>query len=65
MTEHYTKSTVSASHWCSKCSKFTQHRVSHGRIGPCLDCVAKLDVEHAEHANRPKQAEAPKQESLF
>lgn len=61
MSEHYTRATVSASAWCSKCQRYTQHRVDDKRKGPCLDCIAKLD---AQHAAKPKP-EAPKQESLF
>ena len=52
MTQHYSRHTVSASHYCSKCGKFTQHRIDHertgaGRKGPCLDCIKKLDEMHA------------------
>jgi hypothetical protein len=27
MTQHFTRNTVSTESWCSKCQKFTQHRV--------------------------------------
>jgi len=47
MTQHYTKLTVEASHWCGKCAKNTIHRVDQGRIGPCLPCMAKFDREKA------------------
>lgn len=47
MTEHYTRRTVSASHYCGKCGKSTQHRIDKGRKGPCLECIAKYDAEHA------------------
>lgn len=50
MTQHFTRNTVSAEFWCSKCSKFTQHRIDKGRKGPCLDCCARLDQEHAAAA---------------
>ena len=48
MTQHFTRSTVSASLWCAKCQKFTQHRIDDCRKGPCLECIAKLEKQHAE-----------------
>ena len=41
MSQHYTRNTVSAAAWCSRCRKQTQHRVDDRRIGPCLDCLEK------------------------
>lgn len=62
MTQHFTKSTVSASFYCSKCEKFTQHRIDDGRKGPCLDCIRRLDAQH----DAPKAAPVPeKQKSLW
>lgn len=65
MTQHFTRSTVSAAFYCSKCRKVTQHRIDHfgeqaGRKGPCLDCIARYD-------NAPKVAkpELAKQEHLW
>lgn len=63
MSEHYTRSTVSVSSWCSKCQKFTQHRVDAGRKGPCLDCIERADREHAER--RMERAEYARQRELF
>lgn len=37
MPEHYTKNTLECTAWCSKCGRFTQHRVDGGRRGPCLE----------------------------
>ena len=37
MTEHYTRNTESATSWCKKCGRMTEHRVDDGRPGPCLD----------------------------
>ena len=45
MTQHFTRNTVSAAHWCSKCQKSTQHRIDDRRVGPCLECIAKYDAE--------------------
>ena len=39
MTEHFTRNTVSAEFFCSKCGKSTQHRIDGGRKGPCLVCM--------------------------
>jgi len=48
MTEHFPKLTVEAPFWCGKCQKKTPHRIDSGRKGPCLDCVERLTVEHAQ-----------------
>lgn len=45
MTQHFTKNTVSAEFYCSKCGKFTQHRIDNGRKGPCLNCIERLNQE--------------------
>lgn len=59
MTQHYTRSTVSADAYCKKCGKRTQHRVDsdqmQGRLGPCLECIARLEAEHEELKAQPKQ----------
>ena len=57
-------STVSASHWCSKCQKFTQHRIDSHRKGPCLECMARLDREHDLRKSLPAPASA-EQRSLW
>lgn len=48
MTEHFSRSTVSAAFYCGKCGKPTQHRIDGGRKGPCLDCIARLQKLHDE-----------------
>jgi ribosomal protein L44E len=63
MSEHYTLLTVSASAWCPKCQKRTQHRVEHNRKGPCLDCIERLERERAER--RIEEAECERQKELF
>lgn len=55
MTQHFSKSTVSASLYCAKCRKDTQHRIDHGRKGSCLECIARLEAA-------PKPAPAPQVE---
>ena len=64
--QHFPKSTVSASFWCSKCNRFTQHRISDGRKDCCLECLDRLNKEHAERqAQAQTQPPAPTQGKLF
>jgi len=66
--EHYTRRTVSAASWCGKCQKNTQHRVDDRRLGPCLECVAKLDATHSARGDPPASpggGNALHQTSLF
>lgn len=37
--QHYTRNTVEVSEWCSKCGKYTMHRVDAPKLGPCLVCL--------------------------
>lgn len=60
MTEHFTRFTVSAAFYCSKCEKVTQHRIDDHRKGPCLGCIDRLNQQH----DAPKP-EASKQANLF
>lgn len=60
MTQHFTRSTVSADFYCGKCKRTTQHRIDDRRKGPCLECIARLEKQHA--APKP---EAEKQTELF
>lgn len=66
MTQHFTRNTISTSLWCAKCQKYTQHRIDGVRKGPCLNCIERLTVEHAElEIERRREAKQPKQNSLF
>jgi hypothetical protein len=60
MTQHFSRSTVSAAFHCAKCGKPTQHRIDDGRKGPCLACIERYD-------NAPKRETpaAQSQRSLF
>jgi hypothetical protein len=49
MAQHFTRNTVSASAYCAKCATTTQHRVDDRRIGPCLECIARLDELYNKH----------------
>lgn len=55
MAEHYNKNTISASLWCRKCGKFTEHRIDTGLRGPCMICLAKLATAQPE--KKPPQKE--------
>ena len=55
VTEHYTRATVSAAAYCSKCGKSTQHRIDDKRKGPCLECIARLDLDHGKREHQAKQ----------
>jgi len=61
MTQHYTRNTISAAAWCNRCEKQTQHRIDDRRVGPCLDCIAKLEAA----AEKPKPRTEPTQGSLW
>ena len=63
MTQHFTRNTVSASHWCGKCQKQTQHRIDDKRLGPCLDCISRGDEEYFERLAQKRLA--PRQKELF
>lgn len=64
MSEHYTRSTVSVQAFCTKCRKFTMHRVDHvglnagGRKGPCLECILRLELAKAsKQLSEPEKQE--------
>ena len=61
MPEHFTRATVSAAFYCPKCLRVTQHRIDDRRKGPCLDCIARLELAHQA---APK-VEQEKQRDLF
>jgi hypothetical protein len=35
--EHFTRNTLTATAWCLKCHRNTEHRIDDGRKGPCID----------------------------
>jgi hypothetical protein len=59
MPEHFTRNTVMASVWCSKCSKPTMHRIDGVKRGPCTVCM-----ESPRAPAQPKPI-ATEQGSLF
>lgn len=62
MAQHYTRNTVSAAEYCTKCQKQTQHRIDDRRKGPCMECMAALETKHETAAIPEKEAE---QKNLF
>jgi len=57
MTQHFTRNTVSAAFYCGKCGKVTQHRIDGVRKGPCIECMEKLEKQHAEKKEPEKDAQ--------
>ncbi len=57
MPEHFTKNTLTATVWCNKCGRNTDHRIDDGRRGPCL--------EHSVPIKTEKKAPPDTQEKLF
>jgi hypothetical protein len=37
VAEHFPKSTLTATAWCLKCNRSTEHQIDDGRVGRCLD----------------------------
>lgn len=64
MTEHYTRNTESATAWCARCGRMTEHRVDGGRLGPCLDEKHPVPMVKAQipKLDLPKE---PEQGDLF
>lgn len=58
MTEHYTSNTESVTRWCNHCNRVTDHRVSAGRVGRCMEhespAVTRAQQKRAEEASRQK-----------
>lgn len=65
MPEHFTRNTVSAAFYCSKCNKVTQHRICDRRKGPCLECIDKLEKLHQESLTKAAAPKPPEQGDLF
>jgi len=65
MTEHFPKSTLTATAWCQRCRRSTEHRIDDGRVGPCLD--EKHPAPPLPRANIPKLdlPKVPEQKDLF
>lgn len=61
MAEHYTSNTESVTRWCNCCARRTQHDVSAGHIGRCMEHEApemtRVQQKRAEEKSRPKSGE--------
>lgn len=62
MTEHYTLNTESVTAWCNKCCNLTQHIVSGGRRGRCMECgpVGESKKQKEKREKQEKEAREPK-----
>lgn len=59
MSEHFTKNTESVTRWCNFCNRATQHAVSTGRLGRCLehDTSQLTKKQVRERAKRNREAQ--------
>jgi hypothetical protein len=57
LMQHYTRNTVEATRVVQQCRKITMHRVDAPKLGPCLECIKKLEAE-------PRKAPPAKQSGL-
>jgi ribosomal protein L44E len=66
MAEHYTKNTLECTAYCPKCNRFTQHRVTGGRKGPCIDPDHRVqEMTKAQRAARQKADQEKQNPKLF
>lgn len=61
MAEHYTRGTLACTAWCNHCSRNTQHGVSDGRRGRCLehDAPQYSKKQLADRARREREHQNP------
>ena len=61
MAEHYTTNTESVTRWCNACNRPTQHKVSGGRVGRCMEHDAPLESQRqrAARLKRERELRAP------
>jgi hypothetical protein len=64
VSEHYPKSTESVTRWCGKCARQTQHAVSAGRVGRCMEHAAPAETK-AQARRREKAERARRNPTLF
>lgn len=62
--EHYTRNTESVTRWCNHCGRNTQHSVSAGRVGRCMEHDAP-EFSNAQLRRREKQTREHRQPRLF
>lgn len=64
MTEHYTRNTESTTRFCNHCNRRTQHTVSDGRVGRCLEHGAE-GLSKKQVANRQRIEHERQNPELF
>lgn len=64
MSHHYTRNTESDTKWCNICGRLTQHFVSGGRIGRCMEHESKAESKRQEKARKKRESDA-RNPSLF
>jgi len=55
MSFHYTKDTTSAPSWCGRCDRVTEHFVSDGRLGHCLEHISQKHTKAQLKAIKKKK----------
>jgi hypothetical protein len=55
MTQHYTLATESDTVWCGTCQRHTQHKVSGGRLGRCMEHQAKGESKRQAKARQQRE----------
>jgi hypothetical protein len=64
VTEHYTTNTESVTRFCNRCGRPTQHRVSGGRVGRCMEHESPHESKRQVKARKSRE-EAEKNPPLF
>ena len=64
MSHHYTRGTESVTRWCHACGRPTQHAVSTGRPGRCLEHDPP-ELTQEQKRRREREASRRQNPSLF
>lgn len=64
MTEHNTRNTESVTAWCNACFRYTEHAVSDGRRGRCMEHQAP-ELSKKQQDNRQRLEKERRQPGLF
>jgi hypothetical protein len=65
VSEHFPKSTLTATAWCLKCNRNTEHRIDDGRVGPCLDEAHPATPSTKAKIPKLDLGKQPEQKGLF